>query len=100
MKKYRIRLVHDDDYEIDGFTGWGEPMDTEYADETREKFANGMWDVYGIIVEKLCDECGSWTVADSVWGSVADAGHFGTYDEPYQILDVYLRDTATDMIPV
>jgi hypothetical protein len=94
----RIQLVHDEDYEPHGATAWGEPDDSDYERETLEKFANGMWDVYGIVVERQCGECGEWKVTDSLWGSVADAGHFGTYDAPAQIRDSYLRDTAADML--
>ena len=96
--KYRIRIVHDEHYEIDGATGWGEPMDSDYAAETREKFENGMWDVYGTIVEHECPACGSMHEAGSLWGSVDDTGADGTYEDVRDIPNLYLQSVASDLL--
>ena len=94
---YRYEIVHDDDYEIDGATGWGEPLDSEYAAETRQKFESGEWDVYGTIVSHECPTCGAWHEADALWGSIDDAGAIGVYDTIAEIPNEYLRTVALDL---
>ena len=107
--QYGVRIVWDDDYEIDGATAWGEPEDSEYAAETRTKVENGEWVIVGVIaIQRSARDTLAVRETDqhaSLWGIVTDAGDgpvwWGGKDvEVWDLSELsgYLREVADQLI--
>lgn len=107
--EYGVRIVWDDDYEIDGATAWGEPEDSDYAAETRTKLDSGEWITVGMIAIQRSGHDAEVRETDrhaSLWGVVADTSDApdswdGYKSGPIWDLDElsgYLRTVADEII--
>lgn len=76
--KVRLRVEFDDD------------CDVSWMDEKQREDWDG--EAYGTITEYLCESCGSWNHADSVWG------HIGYRDVSSPFENCYVVDEMAEAI--
>jgi hypothetical protein len=106
--EYGVRIVWDDDYEIEGATGWGEPEDSDYAAETRAKVESGEWVIVGVTAVQRSPHDGDSVTREtdthaSLWGIVTDASDLPRLAELGEVWDLselsgYLRTVADELI--
>lgn len=69
----RIRVVYDQHYQTRGSYGYDTEEETKAAEDYEiERLNSGQWVALGAIRETRCAACGSWEVADSLWGIVVE----------------------------
>ncbi len=91
---YGVKIVWDNDYEIDGATAWGDPEDAQYAAETRAKLESGEWIVVGMIVAQQSGHAPTDETAISLWGIVTDTTDLG---DAYDRWDGYKSEVIWDL---
>jgi hypothetical protein len=105
---YGVKIVWDENYEIDGATAWGDPEDAQYAAETRAKVESGEWIIVGMVtIEHDRDGIVRETRKPAdLWGIVTDAADLGDLElvngraSTFELGDLrgYLRTVADDLI--